>query len=268
MRKIREALHGAEITADITTTAPDIVNAQDSLDTTLKLDKFEAADGNDILLAEAKERFIQEQLEKRRAETQSIQKTDTSGPTPAPPKPHGPSPPSRLLTDTDVLKSVAGAAAAPVDVDASERGERWLTGIAEVSLPISHKLANIERTEKAREELLRKKEARIREMLEEDGDVKFGGVNYNANYRKHKRDWDEQAKTASALERYSKEKAEAEKTGAAVPPPPTTTQANSQSSADPQKRYEQAMERVRQNMSKPSHDMKIVQDFKKHDKRP
>jgi len=62
-------------------------------------------------------------------------------------------------------------------------GERWLAGIAEVQLPITYKLKNIEETELAKQELFAKKGKR----KEKEGPLP---ANYNADFIRHKKEWD------------------------------------------------------------------------------
>lgn len=67
--------------------------------------------------------------------------------------------------------------------EVEESGDRWLTGIAEVELPVSVKLANIERTELAKADLAKKRA--------QSGKTRGSQIpkNFNSNYKKHNADW-------------------------------------------------------------------------------
>eukprot|EP00808_Paulinella_micropora_P029996 g50135.t1 len=67
-----------------------------------------------------------------------------------------------------------------------ESGDRWLAGIAEVSLPISYKIKNIEATEKAKQELFMK-------PLQKTGTGPSAApVDISKDFRTHRREWAEQ----------------------------------------------------------------------------
>lgn len=70
-----------------------------------------------------------------------------------------------------------------------ESGDRWLTGIAEVPLPMGVKLSNIERTEKAKQE----------HFLQTKGQVNLNvGTNISVNFKKNREDWVQQKKDESS----------------------------------------------------------------------
>jgi len=64
-----------------------------------------------------------------------------------------------------------------------ESGERWLTGITEVALPIQYKLKNIEETEIAKRELLTK-------QANKTGHASLPS-NYSVNFKQHKKEFDQ-----------------------------------------------------------------------------
>jgi hypothetical protein len=99
--------------------------------------------------------------------------------------------------------------------DATESSDRWLTGLAEVELPIEVKLHNIERTEvatKAREQryLERKREYAQRGRVP---------ASFNANYRKHKQLWDAKARASDPARQHNRDNKDRQ---GGPPPPPTT----------------------------------------------
>jgi len=71
------------------------------------------------------------------------------------------------------------------DEEVTEAGDRWLTGIAEVPLPISDKLKTIEETEKAKERLLAKQAAGT------PGSVLPIPTNYSADFSRHQKEYAE-----------------------------------------------------------------------------
>jgi len=89
-----------------------------------------------------------------------------------------------------------------------------LAGIAEVQLPISYKLKNIEETELAKQELFSKKGKR----KEKEGPLP---ANYNADFIRHKKEWDKNRRDQSkayCLAKKNRENPEKEKE---QPEPPT-----------------------------------------------
>merc|ERR1719273_98055 len=85
-------------------------------------------------------------------------------------------------SEEDKLFDVPSFLAQPKE-EVEEHGDRWLTGITEIPLPINTKLRNIEKTEKAKQELFM-----ANKQSSDFGDMKITG-NYNSNYTKHQKEW-------------------------------------------------------------------------------
>lgn len=112
----------------------------------------------------------------------------------------------RLMESEDREKQILLQSEA-AKIESLERGDRWLTGIQEINLPVKYKLANIEETERAKAELMMKKltgkkrgRDRGAEGAAEDGqkpssksplgdgfDLDLLPSNFNADYKRHKR---------------------------------------------------------------------------------
>jgi hypothetical protein len=118
------------------------------------------------------EKYIAEQLAARR----EGKKQDSK------PKERDPNDDSVLYQTPDILKN-----AKPKE-DMVEAGDRWLTGIAEVPLPITDKLKTIEETEKAKEKLFASK------MASTGGAVLTIPANYNADFSRHQREYADRRK--------------------------------------------------------------------------
>eukprot|EP00854_Cymbomonas_tetramitiformis_P002870 gene2870-3670_t len=89
--------------------------------------------------------FIEEELRKRRGETQTVETADVS--------------------KTDLQKIEDSLYETPKELQMQEvveedGSDRWLTGIVEVQLPVEHRLRNIELTEDAKKALLEKQKRR------------------------------------------------------------------------------------------------------------
>lgn len=89
-----------------------------------------------------------------------------------------------LYETPEFLKVVHTKEMAEEEEASAESGDRWLAGITEVALPIGFKLKNIEDTERAKLERFEKRRGGPEDQ--------FYGLpsNFNANFKKHKRDWD------------------------------------------------------------------------------
>jgi len=87
----------------------------------------------------------------------------------------------QLYKTPDILKN------AKPDEEIGEAGDRWLTGIAEVPLPIADKLKTIEETEKAKEKLFASKAAA-------GGPTLTIPANYNSNFSQHQKEFAEKRK--------------------------------------------------------------------------
>ena len=118
----------------------------------------------------------------------------------------------------------AAAATAAATADAFEGGERWLSGIEEISLPLSEKLRNIDRTAAAHAQLQRDKEARLREVyLSQAAAFPTSGVgmaNLSTNYKQLRREWGAGARAEEEAAEYAKQCEIARKKGLPLPPPP------------------------------------------------
>lgn len=126
----------------------------------------------DEKVASAKEKFIQEQLAKMRGDQ---------------PKPQEDKPKVTKKSLEDELYQIPAALKQDKE-EIEESGDRWLTGIAEVPLPMGVKLANIERTEKAKAE----------HFLQVQGSVAPVAGNVSVNFRKNREDWIQQKKDESS----------------------------------------------------------------------
>jgi len=119
------------------------------------------------------ESYIEEELEKRRhgdRKGNSAKNLDA---------------PEKRLTPEDQLYQTPDFLKQESVIDEEEvSGERWLAGITEVALPISYKLKNIEETEHAKQDMFAKRAAMSKEK---EGPMPF---NYNADFKRHKRDFD------------------------------------------------------------------------------
>lgn len=124
-------------------------NPQQKSDTTRRLDDFQSEDIHQKTVEKAKEAFINEQIARMRQGLDPQVSTSQSG-----------APSSNASESRGTLTSSA--------IDENERGERWLAGISEVILPVEEKLSNIERTERAKKEMIAKKEQQLRAEAELD----------------------------------------------------------------------------------------------------
>jgi hypothetical protein len=88
-----------------------------------------------------------------------------------------------LYETPDILKN------AKPQEELVESGDRWLTGIAEVPLPISDKLKTIEETEKAKEKLFA-----ARAASNGAGVALSMPANFNADYSRHQKEYAEKRK--------------------------------------------------------------------------
>jgi hypothetical protein len=207
---------------------------------TLKLSDFHAENDSSEAIERAKEAYIAQRLAERRAEAEGTQQTSTQSTNAI-----GAAPAPRVFSDAEIMKSVMQPAGGARTTDESERGERWLAGVTEVALPVSHRLLNIERTERARLDLLQRREAAIREEVFEKDDVAVDRGNYNANFRKHKRNWDAQGGLDDAVAaELARDEVEMDESNKKLV-------------------YDKRLGRAISNMSKPSHDIQALQKFKK-----
>jgi len=122
-----------------------------------------------VVVNEQMEKYIKEKIQERRGgkaddENGEVQKTAED----------------ELYEIPDFLRQEA-------DKDVEESGDRWLAGIAEVELPISVKLANIERTETAKADLIKQKEASYKNRR--NNPSREIPASFNANYKQHNHVW-------------------------------------------------------------------------------
>jgi hypothetical protein len=264
----------------------------------------------------AKEQFIKEELAKARAAAQedararalggnsansaAVTTADTAAMTSAPVS--APVSASAAGPASASLSAASGAASgrSGAGADAYEAGERWLSGIEEVSLPIAERLKNIERTEAAHSALLRDKELRLREALLTDGasaggSSAHGPVNMSTDFRRHRREWGADARAAEEAEEHRRMVANALKHGRAAPGPAAgagarrppqpgasagvgagsgtreeaawlgelSAGAGAGAGDDGRARYERALMRAAADQHRPASDVKALRDFKK-----
>ena len=152
--------------------------------------------------------YVEAELAKRRqasgGEPSGVAETAEDAPKP---------PPSAELWETP-----AALAAAPRDDE--ESADRYLTGIVEVQLPAEVKFRNIEETERAKAELLKKQRRRDFRGTGAGGSLAAGG-NFSSNFALHK-------KQLAAAQKHGARGAGA---AAMQPPPP-----HAHGEARPQKR--------------------------------
>jgi len=183
----------------------------------------EGKDAQTALIEEQMEKYIQEQMEKRRAMRQPQQKkqeeqqASSSSSAPA-------------LNESSLFETPAHLQIAPTQSreEAEESGERWLTGIAECQLAIKDKMKNIERTEAAKARLMAEQAARR----------STGGVlpaNFNANFRLHKKEWDSRRREEFRVWADAQNRAQALAQGL-PPPPPSMPHRRDEIEADPYSR--------------------------------
>ena len=141
---------------------------------------FQAEEETTDVVEDKMRQYIEEQLEKRRQDSSSAKRPRE--------QPHGDEQSAAIESaaqqarETAVLQDVAPLLrrSTVLDEKEEESAERWLRGIAEVQLPMEHRMHNVERTEAAR--------ARLSHKPSQPSSTQFAALpaNFNSNFAHHK----------------------------------------------------------------------------------
>ena len=141
---------------------------------------FQAEEETTDVVEEKMRQYIEEQLDKRRQDSNTAKRPRDDTPQQSADSESA----AQHSSEAAVLNDVAPLLRrkAVLDEKEEESAERWLRGIAEVQLPMEHRMHNVERTEAARARIAQKPSTHSPSQLPPAALP----VNYNSNFAAHK----------------------------------------------------------------------------------
>ena len=190
LHRFRAKQHSAAVNSNIDSLLSDGADGHLSHSaTTTKLTTigatFQAEEETSDVVEEQMRQYIEEQLDKRRQDTNSARRPrddsqhDSDSDITAPP--------SQQSSEASVLNDVVPLLRrkALLDEKEEESAERWLRGIAEVQLPMEHRMNNVERTEAARARITLQQASQASSSLTPQAHNPLP-ANYNSDFALHK----------------------------------------------------------------------------------
>ena len=191
LQKFRAKQHSAAVSSNIGTLLDTAADEQSHGGNTTRLTAigatFQTEEATTDVVEERMRQYIEEQVEKRRQASSSAKRPREEAQASLQSAADDAAGSEQARAEAAVLNDVAPLLRRKAVLDEKDEAsaERWLRGIAEVQLPMEHRMHNVERTEAARARLEHSNRTSTPLATQTPGALP---TNYNSNFAQHKKE--------------------------------------------------------------------------------